>query len=790
MKLYKYEFHKLWGIRWLRFMVVAFLVVNVLLTLYHANQKDDTRAVNKKIEEFYDLYEQDPEGMEAYYQELLREYNASVSEGGDRTDQGGHRYAPEGYTDTRLFTDRRLVERNANAYATRMQKAVERAELNLRELRAMGISDDSYNSQFQMTIMERYAYLGENVRIPVEHIYGWDTYFSYDSVVLLLFLILTVVVAAVISCDSSADFDRVIHCTRLGKAGTIRAKMGVICIASVALTLLFSLTSFAVVALRCGLSSPQTVIQALSGYELAQYVMSIGEYFAVSLLVRVLSCLAFIALLSALAVHLRDQLLICGAGVLFSAGNLLLYLLPYGGAEPAYKYLNFMSVMLGEPLFLRFRALNGFGSVWAYVPVALVACGVCVVVGSLWAVLLYPQLRSGRARGKRAKELVAYVTGRVGKHLTPKARIRRRPHTLWSAEVQKLTARRGLILLVLLLIIGKTVYTIRDFNPLSSYTDKIFLSYMTEYGGPVTDEKLTALENERAEIEEILSAYEGMGQDYVNGRITKEEYTAYLERHEAAGNRSEFLRKTEERRDYLVSLREEGREGWFLYDTGWKKLTCADPDYFLYAAILLLCAGIFAVEYSRDDTREGFIRILRSTGNGHAQTFFVKLSVAVAAAVILSILFTVIDVSVAAYYYELPNFAAPLRSIEIFYSMKGSLSVGGYLTVMTAIRCFASVILAVWVVALSALTRRSFTTLVIAVSTTLLPAFLDKLNVTVARYLNVQTVLAGYPLILSSARSNTFDGDWTLVLTVLIGLVFVTAILVGAAYRKYEKMEG
>ena len=214
---------------------------------------------------------------------------------------------------------------------------------------------------------------------------------------------------------------------------------------------------------------------------------------------------------------------------------------------------------------------------------------------------------------------------------------------------------------------------------------------MTEYGGPVTDEKLTALENERTEIEEILSAYEGMGQDYVNGHITKEEYTAYLERHEAAGNRSEFLRKTEERRDYLVSLREEGREGWFLYDTGWKKLTCADPDYFLYAAILLLCAGIFAVEYSRDDTREGFIRILRSTGNGHAQTFFVKLSVAVAAAVILSLLFTVIDVSVAAYYYELPNFAAPLRSIEIFYSMKGSLSVGGYLTVMTAIRCFASV---------------------------------------------------------------------------------------------------
>lgn len=790
MKLFKYEFHKLWGIRWLRFTVVAFLVVNVLLTLYHANQKDDTRAVNKKIEEFYDLYEQDPEGMEAYYQELLREYNASVSEGGDRTDQGGHRYAPEGYTDTRLFADRWLVERNAGAYTTRMQKAVERAELNLRELRAMGISDDSYNSQFQLTIMERYAYLGENVQIPVEHIYGWDTYFSYDSVVLLLFLLLTVVVAAVISCDSSADFDRVIHCTRLGKAGTICAKVGVICAASVALTLLFSLTSFAVVALRCGLSSPQTVMQALSGYELAQYVMSIGEYFVVSLLVRVLSCLAFAALLSALAVHLREQLLICGVGILFSGANLLLYLLPYGGAEPAYKYLNFMSVMLGEPLFLRFRALNGFGSVWAYVPVALIACAVCVVAGILWAMMLYPRLRAGRAGENQIKAMLGQFSARVGKFLSPTMKIHRRPRSLWSAEIQKLTARRGLMLLVVLITLCKLAYSLHDFKPISSYTDEVFLTYMTEYGGEVTDEKLASLEAERAEIEEILSNYEDMRQAYVNGRITTEEYTAYLDREEFARNKNEFLSKAEERRDYLLFLHEEGREGWFLYDTGWKKLTCADPDYFLYAVILMLCAGIFAVEYRRDDSRDGFVRILRTTGKGRANTFFIKLSVAAVAALALSVIYSVIDLCVVASYYTLPDPDAPLCSIEIFYSVRSSLSVGGYLTVMTAIRCLASVILALWVTVLSALTRKSFTTLVMAVSATLLPAFLDQLNVTVARHLNMQTVLAGYPLILSSARSDVFNGDWTLVLTVLSGLVLVTAILVGAAYCKFEKMEG
>ena len=68
--------------------------------------------------------------------------------------------------------------------------------------------------------------------------------------------------------------------------------------------------------------------------------MTVGEYFVVATLIRMLACLAFAALTAVVAVYLRDQLLICGFGILLGSGNLLLYLLPYGGAEPAFKYLN------------------------------------------------------------------------------------------------------------------------------------------------------------------------------------------------------------------------------------------------------------------------------------------------------------------------------------------------------------------------------------------------------------------------------------------------------------------
>ena len=793
MKLYKYELYKLWGIRWLRYMVVAFFLINILLTLYHANQSGVSRAANTKIAEFYELYFQDPIGMDAYCDNLMKAEDGSISDPWSDMEDGaiigGNKYAPDGYNDTQLFGMVYDSIYEADIYSTRMEKAVKQAEINLAELRIMGISNTSYNSRFQMAIIERYSFLMDNVRIGVEHVYGWNTYFSYDSVIVFIFLLIAVVVATVISCDSSADFDCVIHCTRLGKRGTIRAKIGVICTVTVMLVLLFSLASFGTIALKCGYSSPMNAMQSLKGYEFAQYAMTVGEYFTVATLVRILACLAFATLTAVVAVYLRNQLLICGFGILLGGGNLLLYLLPYGGAEPAFKYLNFMSIALGEPLFLRLRACNGFGFVWHYVPITFIACLFCAVVGLAWVCFFYPKQKVGKKWGAKIVSIVNEIKEKRTRLSFRKHLFHKKPITLIKAEVQKITMNRGLMLLIVAVTICKLIWSINEYRPIISYSDKILHTYMTELEGELTSEKLSFIEAEREDIETILFMDDEMRQAYIQGEITSTEYSAYLDKHEYASNKDGFLRMAENRRDYLLTLAESGREGWFLYDTGWKKLTCVGTDYFLYAFILMICAGIFAVEYKQDNPRDGFARILRTTKKGRFSTFIAKLGVIIEITVITTILYNLIDLIVVASYYSLPSPNAPLYSMEMFSSVDTNITIGRYFLALIVVRCFTAVCLSLIVAALSALTRKSFSALVTAVSITLLPAFLEKLDISLARYANYQTLLGGYSLLDVSAKTDWGGMDWILAITLLVGVALITVAVLLVAYRKYDKVE-
>ena len=184
---------------------------------------------------------------------------------------------------------------------------------------------------------------------------------------------------------------------------------------------------------------------------------------------------------------------------------------------------------------------------------------------------------------------------------------------MFKAEAQKITMNRGLVLLIAIVTVCKLIWSVNEYRPIASYSDKVLYTYMTELEGELTPEKLSFLEAEREEIDTILSMEEDMRQAYVQGEITSAEYSAYLDTCEYASNKDGFLQLAEDRRDYLLTLGESGREGWFLYDTGWKKLTCAETDYFLYAFILMICAGIFAVEYRQDNPKDGFARILRTT---------------------------------------------------------------------------------------------------------------------------------------------------------------------------------
>ena len=200
--------------------------------------------------------------------------------------------------------------------------------------------------------------------------------------------------------------------------------------------------------------------------------------------------------------------------------------------------------------------------------------------------------------------------------------------------------------------------------------------------------------------------------------------------------------------------------GWFVYDTGWQKLYSGDADLFLYTAILLLLAGIFASEYFSRGEKGGFARILRSTKKGREQTFSAKLISAAIMSLTLTVITSAIDIVSVFGNYEMPALSAPIVSIREFAALTTSLTVGGYMAVFLILRITGALLMAMLVCALSELLCRYLPVLGTVIVLTLLPAFCVGFGISAAEPLNFLNLLAGTPILINSAETALFGSDW------------------------------
>ncbi|MGN1128571.1 MAG: hypothetical protein ACI4T6_06395, partial [Candidatus Flemingiibacterium sp.] len=328
----------------------------------------------------------------------------------------------------------------------------------------------------------------------------------------------------------------------------------------------------------------------------------------------------------------------------------------------------------------------------------------------------------------------------------------------------------------------KAWYSYNTNSPSNSYADAVYKEYMTALEGEVTEEKLAYLADERAMIDETLSKQSMMQQAYVNEKITFDEYRKYLSDYNYAYSRSELLSVIEKHADYLVRKEAEtGVRGWFVYDTGWKKMFSEDADLFLYAAILLLLTGSFASEYASKSSSGGFAQLLRSTKNGRQKTFYAKLISSGMIAVILAVLTGAVDAAVIIAGYDLPALNAPLVSIELFANISGGITVAQYLAVFFVMRTAGALLMAMLVCALSELLARYIPVLGTAVILTLLPALCAYFGLAAAEKVNFLNLLAGTPLFLQSAETALLGNGYAmLVLWLFVAAAAVTAMLMPA----------
>ncbi len=794
-----YELKKLFGVKYLWVFLFVLLMLNTAIAWYTADRTMAAKEPTQMISEFFAEYFEDHDELDAYYAEMQAFAAGQEELMREAMRLGDYDFEPETmpdlYSTDENYPDRALFDKLYNTIAAAreypdvLDNVIDRAWANLDAFADMGITEDSFAYRYQLRVIGLYERMRDNVQIGVEYTRGWDEYFAYDTVNIFIFIMLIVLGSVIFAQEKQSGFLPIMRTAKNGRARTAVAKILTMLLLTVIFALMFTLSTFAVYGLRIGFSSPYNVIQALDTFTLSPYQITIGQYFAVTVGVKLLTFAVFSMMILALSVVFYNYILIYFAGLGLFGLNFLLYTLSYIDANSVFKNLNLVATAASNPLFVRYRAMNFFGAVAGFVPSMCVIFTLLIAACAVVTVVLYIKGKGGIRVGW-IDSVIAWCMTKSAEvrhkfsswKRTKPHRTRTYSHSLILAEVFKTLISSRFIVIVLLILCVKTWYSYDTNSPSNSYTDAVYKEYMTALEGEVTEEKLAYLADERAMINETLSKQTMMQQAYVNEEITFDEYREYLSDYNYAYSRSELLSVIEKHADYLAQKEAEtGVRGWFLYDTGWKKMYSEDADLFLYGTILLLLTGSFAAEYASKSSAGGFAQLLRSTKNGRHKTFCAKLISSGMIAVILAFLTGTVDTAVIALCYDLPAVTAPLVSIQLFADVTGSITVVQYFVVFFVMRMAGALIMAMLVCALSELLAQYIPVLGTAVILTLLPALCAYFGLAVAEKVNFLNLLAGTPLFLQSAEAVLFGNGYAmLVLWLAVAVTAVTAMLLPA----------
>ncbi len=790
-----YELRKLLAVKYLWIFLLVLLLINSAIAWTSVGNARSS-AENRMIAQFIDGYFDSPEEYDAHYammKEFEEEQYLLMKEAAAA---GNDNYVIQSYPNVYSTSDRISDEtlfralysaiEKAEGYRDKITSIINSAERNLSSLPGIGAGEEDYVYLYQQKIIEEYSDALDNVRIGVEHSYGWSNYFAYDAVNVFISIMIIMVSALTFAQEKQNGFLPVLISTKEGRLTTAVAKILAVLIMSSFIVIIFTSSTFAIIGIKVGYSSPLNAIQSLDSFVLSHYCLTIGETFAATVAIKLLASALLALFAAALSVIFSNYAVIFVGGLAIWGMSFLLYTSKLSG--DAARILNFVGVMDATDFFERYRSLNIFSSLCEFLPfiitVFAVLCLACAIFCTVMHTSGFVGIRFGFIDTARAELVIAIrkISSFFGSLTTkhPLA-VRSYSSSLVSAEIFKtLISSRFIVALVLLLCI-KVGYSAEIYSAPKSYSDEVYYEYMTRLEGPLTDEKLEYIASERADINAVISVKEKMNAAYRNNDIGFEEYHDYLARCNYAESRDELLKIIEDHAEYLA---EADNGGWFVYDTGWQKLYSGDADLFLYTAILLILAGIFASEYFSRGEKGGFARILRSTKKGREQTFSAKLICAAVIALTLTVVMSAVDIFTIFLNFEMPALTAPLVSIREFSAVTTDLTIINYFAVFLLLRITGALLMAMLVCALSELLCRYLPVLGTVIVLTLLPAFCVGFGISAAEPLNFLNLLAGTPILLSSAEAALFGSDWGM----LAIWITAAAAAVGAVMMPARKM--
>ena len=405
MRLFKYEFKKLFSVKWFIALLLVFFGVSVAVHLYNANiyrlpnryTDEQTEAINAFVREYglddakYKAFEKEVQELknkinEEINKELTKAYQEGKSEEELREMQQQARSRRDTYIysdlimDDLLMNEMKIRQRARSEYLSTVNIITDQAKRNAENLRdehGMGTGDPLY--QYQIYVYQTYDKVMQNADVGVDTVVGWDRLFAYNYSDIFLFVSLILFAGAVFLSENQNGMTPTLRAAKKGRLPTAMAKISVVFCGGAALALIYSISSFLAVLAVIGYSDPNVSVQNIKALTAFPYAFSILQYYLYGIMLKVVSAAAFAMLCGFLAALIRNQAIyyVSSAsvfGISFALGKIP------ATEHPALHGLNLYSICNVMPVSERLYVFQPFVSCMSYYLLAPVLCGIIIVI--------------------------------------------------------------------------------------------------------------------------------------------------------------------------------------------------------------------------------------------------------------------------------------------------------------------------------------------------------------------------------------------------------------------------
>ena len=759
--MFFHECKKLVSNRLVLGMFIILFVLNVLLS-YNAAKHEATVELSDGVLAALETYNDDSiawqiefERLETYHNEVFLPQKKKEMEEFYRQNPNAKEYYWELDEDAEKYWDYYNAKRymaELDTYTKDLKRVAKAATVAKEDYLASGVTENDYEYKYQSDIERIYEV---NALIPIDYEYavGWDEYHAYTSGNVLLVMLMLVLAPGLCIEEFSSGMYPILHATKKGRLHTFLCKLGALALFTTLAVVLFTATTLVFYGASYGFSSLGNFVQVFEDFKFCPEIITVGELLAISVLTKILVLFALGTLIMLLSVFIKKYALTFVASLGAVAINFVLYFFISLEQTGSFDMLNLFTVMDTKTAYTRYYSLNVFEESVPYIPLFIGLFAILAVAFAALSAFAFCRTQ-GAVKIKTKKPIKL-----------PARAIPMPCHTLFGAEMGKLLLANKFIIIVVIVLLAKGFIAAETFTYTESFTDSVYKEYMTTLSGELTEEKLAYMDAERNRIDTAKNGYNQVLADYYQGKISQQEYLAFIDEYNYAKDRDSHFARIENRRDYILSVQTAGKDAYFVYDTGWNTLFNQGFDYLLYGLVLLLFAGVFA-----NEIRGGIHNILKATGKGRWRLFLAKYAAVLTLTTILFAAFTAIDLTAAMKSFEFPAWDAPIQSITMFGSQP-SMTVAQFVALWISVKWLAVVLLVTALTGISLLSGKVLNTMAIVATATLMPFLLRRFGLAVAQYFDFTYLLEGTSFLTIAASSGLY-----LTLTVAVLAAAITIL--------------